>query len=472
MKTEKAKVLVLGAGPGGYAAAFYAADLGMEVTLVDDGASPGGVCLNRGCIPSKTLLHLARLVDDTRAAGEFGMQFGAPQMDLAKLREWRTAVADRLTSGIADMAKTRKVKWVKGRGRFGGPNSLLVEAPDGEQVDYRFESAIVATGSLPAAPPGLAGSASRIWDSTTALALPEIPRKLLVVGGGYIGLELGSVYAALGSAVTVVEMTAGLLPGADPDLVRPLAQRLAGKFEAILLSSKVTKLEETAASVRVTIEGAEGSPAAREFDRVLVAVGRKPNTRDLGLERAGVTLTGAGFIRTDKQCRTSMPGIFAIGDAAGQPMLAHKAAHEARVAVEVATNRNSTFEPKAIPAVVFTDPEVAWCGLTETQAKASGIAYKSVRFPWSASGRAMSLGRTEGVTKLIVEPETERILGVGITGYGAGELISEGVLAIEAGLTASNLAKTIHPHPTLSETLMEAAEVFLGFSTHFYRPKR
>ena len=464
-----ARVVVLGGGPGGYAAAFLAADLGLETVVIDEGTALGGVCLNRGCIPSKALLHLARVINDAADSGQHGVRFGAPEVDLARVRAWKDEVVEKLTGGLKEMAGARKVNWVRGRGKFAGSGKLVVEGTG----EIGYENAIIATGSLPQIPPLFRTGDKRIWDSTAALALTDLPKKLLVVGGGYIGLELGSVYAALGSKVTVVEMTPGLLPGADPDLVRPLAARLAGKFESIMLSTKVTGLAEgEGGRLRVTLESPTGAVSTGDFDRILVSAGRRPNTTDLGLETVGLLAEADGFIKSAASRKTSAGGIYVIGDAAGQPMLAHKAAHEARVAVECITGHDAVFAPRAIPAVVFTDPEIAWCGLTEPQARAEGRTVKVARFPWAASGRAATLGRTEGLTKLVVDPETERILGVGIVGAGAGELISEGVLAMETGATVSDLALTIHPHPTLSETLMESAEVYHGLSTHLLRPRK
>lgn len=458
-------VAVIGGGPGGYPAAFLAADLGMKVTLVDLEANPGGVCLYRGCIPSKALLHIARVIEETSELSHCGVRFERPAIDLDAVRAWKESVVRRLTGGLGQLRAARKVELVQGRARFADRRRLRVELVGGGVREVGFDAAIVATGSRPAAIPGWPAS-PRIMDSTAALELPEIPRRLLVVGGGYIGLELGSVYAALGAAVTVVEMLPGLLPGADRDLVAPLAKRLEKKFSSIRLNTKVAAVREEGEALRVTLESSDGARSEEIFDRILVSVGRKPNSGDLGLESAGVEFDAKGFIRVDAQRRTSDPNIFAIGDVAAEPMLAHKATHEGRVAVEAIAGRKTVFEPRAIPAVVFTDPEIAWCGLTETQAAAEGRSVKVAKFPWSASGRAMTLERTEGLTKIIADPETERVLGVGIAGPGAGDMIAEGVLAIEMGALVSDVALTIHPHPTLSETLMEAAEVFYGHCTH------
>jgi dihydrolipoamide dehydrogenase len=467
---EKTKLVVVGGGPGGYPAAFTAADLGVETTIVDVEASPGGVCVMRGCIPSKALLHAARVLAESREAAAFGVEFGAPKIDVEKLRTWKEGVVRKLTGGGAQLAKLRKVKWVQGRAKFLDANTLEITKADGSKDRLPFENAIIATGSRPATLPHLKGP--RVWDSTAALELKSVPKNLLVVGGGYIGLELGTVYAELGSKVTVVEMLPGLLPGADRDLVRPLQRRVEKLFESILLETKVASAVETPNGMKVKFEGPGGASSEKEFEAILVSVGRKPNSQDLGLESTRVKVNARGFIEVDPQRRTAEPNIFAIGDVAGDPMLAHKATHEGRVAAEVVAGHKAAFEPQAIPAVVFTDPEIAWVGLTETQAQAEGRAVKLTKFPWTASGRAVTLDRVEGVTKLITEPETDRLLGVAICGPGAGEMISEAALAIEMGATPADLKLTIHPHPTLSETVMEAAELVSGQATHYMQPKR
>ena len=470
------QLVVIGGGPGGYAAAFLAADLGLSVALVDPEPNPGGVCVYRGCIPSKALLHVAKLVDEARHAKAWGIEFGEPKIDLARLRDFKNAVVKRLTSGTGQLVRHRRVQYVKGWGEIMDPRTLRVAPSAGSSTvieEVRFEHGILATGSTPAMPAALRLDDPRVMDSTTALDLPDIPTSLLVVGGGYIGLELGSVYAALGSAVTVVEMTPGLLPGADRDLVDVLARRVAQTMKSVLLETRVAGMKAEGQGIRVAFEGKAGSaPEQQLFDRVLVAVGRRPNSAIPGLERTSVQVDQRGFIMVDEQRRTHEPSLFAIGDVAGEPMLAHKASHEGRVAVEVIAGENVAFAPKAIPAVVFTDPEVAWAGLTEAQAAKEARAVAVVKFPWAASGRAITLDRTDGLTKLILDPETERILGVGLVGPGAGELIAEGVLAIEMGANATDLKLTIHPHPTLTETLMEAAEVFFGQATHVYRPRK
>jgi len=467
---ESVQVAVLGAGPGGYAAAFYAADLGMQVALIDEEKNPGGVCLYRGCIPSKALLHVAKVIDEAKHADNWGVTFKEPAIDVNKLRSYKQGVVDKLTAGVGSVAKLRKVKFLQGRATLTGPTSLKVAGPGGE-TDLQFEHLILATGSHPTRVPSLSLDSPRMMDSTTGLELPDVPKSLLVVGGGYIGLELGSVYATLGSKVSVVEMTPGLLPGADRDLVGVLEKRLKKLFAAIMLNTKVVKVAEDGAGIRVTFEG-DVAEKEQLFDRVLVAVGRRPNSKIPGLETTGVKVDAKGFIETDGQRRTAERTIFAIGDVAGEPMLAHKASHEARVAVEAIAGHKAVFEPQAIPAVVFTDPEIAWCGLTEAQAQAEGTAIEVAKFPWGALSRAITVDRPDGLTKLVLEPKSGRILGVGIAGSGAGELIAEGALAIEMGATAEDMKLVIHPHPTLSESLMESAEVFFGQSTHVYKPKR
>ena len=457
------QLVVVGGGPGGYAAAFLGADLGLSVALVDPEVNPGGVCVYRGCIPSKALLHVANVLDESRHAKAWGIEFAEPKIDLDKLREFKNNVVKRLTNGTGQLVKHRKVKYLQGWAEIVDAHNLRVKLASGGDEQVQFEHAILATGSLPAIPPALKVDDPRVMDSTAALDLPDIPKSLLVVGGGYIGLELGTVYATLGSAVTVVEMTAGLLPGADRDLVDVLAKRISKTMKSVLLNTRVVSMKPEAKGVRVAFEG-EG---AKEdlFDRVLVSVGRVPNSKIPGLERTQVQVDQRGFIMVDEQRRTHEPSIFAIGDVVGEPMLAHKASHEGRVAVEVMTGENVAFAPRAIPAVVFTDPELAGAGLTEAQATKENRRITIAKFPWGASGRAITLDRMDGLTKLILDPESERLLGVGLVGPGAGELIAEGVLAIEMGATATDLKLTIHPHPTLTETLMESAEVFFGQAT-------
>jgi dihydrolipoamide dehydrogenase len=466
------QLVVIGGGPGGYAAAFYAADLGMQVTLVDMEANPGGVCLYRGCIPSKALLHVAKVASEAKHATHWGLTYAEPTIDLNKLRAFKEGVVTKLTGGLGQLSKQRKITFIQGKASFAGSTQLQIELAAGGTEALTFEHAIIATGSYPTKIPGLSVTSDRLMDSTGALDLPEIPKTLLVVGGGYIGLELGSVYAALGTKVTVVEMTDGLLPGADRDLVTFLARRLETALDKILLKTRVTGMVEAKKGITVSMEGPDGAKVEETYDRVLVSIGRRPNSAIPGLDTTGVTVGEKGFITVDPAMRTTAPNIFAIGDVVGEPMLAHKASHEAKVAVEAILGHKVAFEPQAIPAVVFTDPEVAWCGLTENEAKKQGRKVEVAKFPWAALGRALAIDRPDGMTKLIIDPETERILGVGIVGAGAGELIAEGVLAVEMGALASDLKLTIHPHPTMSETLMEAAEVFFGHSTHVYRPKK
>ncbi|HEY0875029.1 MAG TPA: dihydrolipoyl dehydrogenase [Vicinamibacterales bacterium] len=468
--SQTSQLAVIGAGPGGYAAAFYAADLGMQVTLIDPSPNPGGVCLYRGCIPSKALLHVAKVLNEAKHAEAWGISFGSPKIDVSRLRGFKTKVVDQLTNGLGQLSRQRKITYIQGAASFTGPKTLEITKTTGEKDSLTFEHAIVATGSHPTKVPGLSIESDRLMDSTSALEIPEIPKSLLVIGGGYIGLELGSVYAALGTKVTVVEMTGGLLPGADRDLVNVLAKRIDAICEAVLLNTKVVSMKEQKNGIAVTFEG-DVEKKERVFDRVLMSVGRRPNPVP-GIENTGVEVNDRGFIVVNEARQTSVPTIYAIGDVVGEPMLAHKASHEGRVAVEAIAGQKVAFEPLAIPAVVFTDPELAWAGLTEAEAQKEGREVTVARFPWAASGRSLTLDRTDGMTKLILDPATERILGVGIVGPGAGELIAEGVLAIEMGANATDLKMSIHPHPTLSETLMESAEVFFGQATHVYRPRR
>lgn len=471
-ETSNLNIAVVGGGPGGYAAAFLAADLGMRVTLIDPEANPGGVCLYRGCIPSKALLHAARLINESHESKNWGIEFGEPKIDINRLRSWKDSVIAKLTGGLGQLSKQRSVQYVRGKAAFIDSTALRITKQDGTEDQLSFDRVVLATGSRPAIIPSFKLDSPRVVDSTGALELNEVPKSLLVIGGGYIGLELGTVYAALGSKVSVVEMTAGLLPGADRDLVSPLHKRLEKALEAIMLNTTVSNLKEEAEGIRVTFAGADVKEREQVFEKVLVSVGRKPNSEIPGLENTKVQLGQRGFIQVNKQLQTHDPSIYAIGDVVGEPMLAHKASHEGRTAVEAIAGHKVAFEPNAIPAVVFTDPEIAWCGLTQTQAEKEGREVKIAKFPWAASGRALTLDRTEGMTKLIVDPKTERVLGMGIVGVGAGELIAEGVLAIEMSALASDVALSIHPHPTLSETVMESAEVFIGTSTHIYRPKR
>jgi dihydrolipoamide dehydrogenase len=471
-ETTNLHIAVVGGGPGGYAAAFLAADLGMTVSLIDPELNPGGVCLYRGCIPSKALLHVAKLLEESHQAKDWGIEYAAPKIDLARLRSWKESVVTKLTGGLGILSKQRKVHYVRGRAAFENSTSLRVSKSNGSEESLTFDRVIIATGSRPAVVPTLKLDTPRMMDSTGALNLEDIPGSLLVVGGGYIGLELGSVYAALGTRVTVVEMLSGLLPGADRDLVLPLHKRLEKMFDGILLNTTVSSVKDEGSGIRARFEGTDVKEPEKAFDRVLVSVGRKPNSEIPGLDKTRVQVGPRGFIQVNKQLQTDDPAIYAIGDVVGEPMLAHKASHEGRVAVEAIAGHKVAFEPNAIPAVVFTDPEVAWCGLTETQAQKENREIKVAKFPWAASGRAVTLDRPDGMTKLLIDPPTERVLGVGIVGTGAGELIAEGVLAVEMAALARDVAMTIHPHPTLSETVMESAEVFFGTSTHIYRPKR
>ena len=465
------QLVVVGGGPGGYSAAFLGADLGLSVALIDPELNPGGVCVYRGCIPSKALLHVAKVIDESRHAKAWGVEFNEPKIDLEKLRAFKNSVVAKLTAGTGQLVKHRKVQYFQGLAEIVDVHHLRIRLKAGGEEQLQFEHAVLATGSTPAMPGSLKLDDPRVMDSTGALDLPDIPKSLLVVGGGYIGLELGTVYATLGSAVTVVEMTPGLLPGADRDLVDVLARRVAQTMKSVLLETRVVKMQADPKGIRVTFEG-KADPSEQTFDRVLVSVGRRPNSAIPGLDKTNVRLDERGFIMVDEQCRTHEASIFAIGDVVGEPMLAHKASHEGRVAVEVIAGENVAFAPRAIPAVVFTDPEIAWAGLTESQAKKENRAVTVAKFPWAASGRAITLDRTDGLTKLLLDPETEQVLGVGLVGPGAGELIAEGVLAIEMGANATDLKLTIHPHPTLTETMMESADVFFGQATHVYRPRR
>jgi dihydrolipoamide dehydrogenase len=463
------QLVVLGSGPGGYTAAFRAADLGLQVTLIERWDELGGVCLNVGCIPSKALLHAAKVLEEAREMGEHGIAFGRPAFDLDRLRGWKWSVVKKLTGGLKVLAKQRKVEVVQGTGRFVSPHLIEVQGASGTQR-IRFDQCIIAAGSEPVRLPFLPKD-PRVMDSTDALELPEFGGRLLVIGGGIIGLEMACVYDALGSKVTVVELTPQLMPGCDPDLVRPLEKRITARYEKILLNTKVTRVEALAEGLRVTFEG-DKAPPPTVYDRVLVSVGRVPNGRLIGADAAGVQVSDRGFVPVDRQMRTNVPHIFAIGDIAGNPMLAHKAMHEGKVAAEVAAGHARDFQARVIPSVAYTDPEIAWTGLTETDAKAQGIAYEKGSFPWVASGRSLSLGRDEGFTKILFDPESHRVLGGGIVGTNAGELITEISLAVEAGLDAEDIGLTIHPHPTLSETVAGAAEAFAGTLTDLYIPRR
>jgi dihydrolipoamide dehydrogenase len=466
-----ADVVVLGSGPGGYTAAFRAADLGKKVVLIERYATLGGVCLNVGCIPSKALLHTAKVITEAEETSHHGVSFGAPKIDLDALRKWKAEdVVAKLTGGLAQMAKQREVTTVVGVGEFTSPNQIKVRADDGKVTTVSFDNAIIAAGSQATKFPG-APEDDRIMDSTGALELVDIPKRMLVVGGGIIGLEMGTVYDALGSKVSVVEFMDGLIPGCDRDLIRPLQKRMEKRFEKIMLSTKVSKMEARKEGIRVEFEG-ENAIEPQIYDRVLVAIGRRPNGKNIGADKAGVQVDERGFISVDKQMRTNIPHIFAIGDIVGQPMLAHKATHEGKVAAEVIAGHKVEFQAMAIPSVAYTDPEVAWAGITETEAKAKGIEIEKASFPWAASGRALSISRSEGATKLIFDKETHRLIGAGIVGTNAGELLAETVLAIEMGADAEDLGLTIHAHPTLSETVCFAAEMKEGTITDLYIKKR
>jgi dihydrolipoamide dehydrogenase len=467
---RETRLLVLGAGPGGYTAAFRAADLGLKVTLVERWPMLGGVCLNVGCIPSKALLHAAKVIDEVAQMRAHGVAYGAPAIDLPKLLEWKNNVVKKLVGGLSVLAKQRKVEVVTGVGKFVSPHVVEVTAADGKSQKIRFEQCIIAAGSEPIKLPFIPDD-PRVIDSTGALELVGVPKRLLVIGGGIIGLEMATVYAALGAKLSVVELTPQLMPGADPDLVRPLEKRLEARYEQILLNTKVTACAAQPEGLEITFEDANGR-RNDVFDRVLVAVGRGANGKRIGLENADIDVSDRGVIPVDKQMRTNLPHVFAIGDVVPGPMLAHKAMHEAKVAAEVAAGHKSYFDARVIPSVAYTDPEVAWVGLTETDAKKGGIAYKKGQFPWAASGRSLALGRDEGFTKLLFDPATHRVLGGGMVGPNAGELVAEVALAIEMGADATDIGLTIHPHPTLSETVGLSAEAFEGTITDLYLPKK
>ncbi len=465
----EADLVVLGAGPGGYTAAFRAADLGEKVLIVDKRPTLGGVCLNIGCIPSKALLHVAKTIDEAAAMAAHGVTFGSPTLDLTAIRDWKNSVVKRLTTGLTGLARQRKVTVVSGTGAFTSPNTLRVETAEGPRT-VRFAKAIVAAGSEPVAP-GFIPTDPRIWDSTAALELRFQPNRLLVLGGGIIGLEMATVYRALGAQITVIEMMDQLMPGADPDIVAPLAKRLGKLYDKILLKTKVTAVEARSEEIVVTYEGADGTKT-ETFDAMLVSVGRRPNGKAIGAEAAGLAVDERGFIAVDREMRTNVHHIFAIGDIVGQPMLAHKSTHEGKVAAEVASGHKSVFDARVIPSVAYTDPEIAWVGATETELKAKGVKYGKAVFPWAASGRSLALGRDEGLTKTLWDEETQRLIGCGIVGSEAGDLISEAALAIEMGAEAEDIGLTIHPHPTLSETFAMSAEAFAGTLTDLYLPKK
>ncbi len=465
-----AEVVVLGAGPGGYTAAFRAADLGKQVILIERDDNLGGVCLNVGCIPSKALLHVAKVISEADDVAQHGVTFSKPTIDIDKIRSWKESIIAKLTGGLTALAKQRKVQVVYGTAKFVSSHSLTVKTKDGDKT-ITFDNAIIAAGSSVARIPGFPYDDPRLMDSTGALLLQDVPERLLIIGGGIIGLEMATVYDALGSKISVVELADGLIPGADRDLVRPLAKRIEKRYEAIYLKTKVTKIEALQEGLQVTFEG-DKAPQPQLYDRVLLAIGRRPNGREIGAEAAGVMVNERGFIPVDKQMRSNVPHIYAIGDVVGDPMLAHKATHEGKVAAEVIAGHKASFDALTIPSVAYTDPEISWMGLTETQAKTQGIVYEKASFPWAASGRALTMGREEGLTKILFDPHTKRILGAGIVGSNAGELIAETVLALEMGADMEDIGLTIHPHPTLSETVGYAAEIAEGSITDLYFPKK
>ncbi len=470
-ENKKHKVIVIGGGPGGYAAAFMAADLGLDVALIDPEANPGGVCLYRGCIPSKALLHLVKLKNEAAEAKAWGLHFSEPEIDLEQMRAWKNKVVEKLTGGLGQLTKKRKINFIQGKARFLDSQSVEVEKQAGKKEEINFEHAILATGSVPIPLPDT-NFEGNILSSAEALDLPEIPKTMLVVGAGYIGLEIGSVYAGLGSKVSLVEMTPDYLPGVDRELVKVFEKVNKDLFQEVKFETKVEQIKNTKKGVKVTFNAKDNGQEAASFEKVLIAIGRKPTTENLGLDNTNVKINEKGFVEVNAQRQTNDEHIYAIGDITGEPMLAHKASHEGKIAAEAITGKKTGYDPKAIPAIVFTDPEIAWCGLTEEEAKEKDIAIETAKFPWSASGRAATLGRNDGLTKLITDAKTKRILGVGIAGKNAGDLIPEAALAVEMSALATDVSLTIHPHPTLSETIMEAADALYGHSTHIYRPKK
>lgn len=463
---QKRQLVVIGAGPGGYAAAFHAADLGLRVTLIDKEPNPGGACLYRGCIPTKAILHAAKLIRDAHGAGEMGIDFGDPKIDPAQLRAWKNGIVEKLTKGLGYLSKKRKIDYIQGTGAFLDSHTVEVQTAAGQTQRLSFEQAVLATGARPAVLPMIPADLKNVMDSTGALELESIPRSMLVIGGGYIGLELGSAYAAFGSRVTIVEMTGGLMPGSDPELIKILQKRLNGVCEAILLNTKVASIAPEGDGLKIAFDGENLEKNEAVYDKILYSVGRKPNTAGIGLEHTDVDVDDKGFVMVDQTCRTTDAAIYAIGDITGAPQLAHRATHQGIVAAACIAGKDAAFEPRVIPFVEYTDPEVAECGLSEKQAAETGRNIKVTRFPWKASGRALTLNEHDGLTKLIIDADTEQILGAGIVGGGAGELISEAALAVEMAAVASDLALTIHPHPTLSETLMEAAAIFTGHAVN------
>ncbi|MFN3555749.1 MAG: dihydrolipoyl dehydrogenase [Bacteroidales bacterium] len=468
---DKKQVVVLGAGPGGYAAAFQAANLDLEVTLIDPKPDPGGVCLFHGCIPTKALLHLAAVKDEAAKASEWGLTFSGVKVDINKVREWKQSVVKQLTGGLGQLAKARKVQYLQGMAKLTGTHTLEFTSAQGDKSEIAFENLIIATGASPSGLPGVEFS-EQVMNAEYALELKDVPAKLLVVGAGYIGLEMSVIYKSLGSDITIVEFTSDILPGLDQDLRDVFKKERKDLMQTTLFNTKVTGVEKKGKGLEVSFEDKDGRTSKQGFDKILVAIGGKPNTRNIGLEAAGIETDDKGFVKVDLVRRTNVKNIYAIGDVAGQPMLAHKASHEGRVAAEHIAGHKTAYEPKAIPAVVFTDPEIAWTGLTENEAREKGIKVEVARFPWAASGRAVTLGLKNGLTKLIIDPETDRILGAGFVGKEAGSMVAEATLAIEMAAVARDLELTIHPHPTLSETLMEAAEVYFGHATHIHKKKK
>ena len=471
-KTDKAQLVIIGAGPGGYAAAFHANDLGLDVTLIDPKENPGGVCLYHGCIPTKALLHFASVKEEAERAKEWGLNFSEVSTDIDQLRDWKNKVVKQLTGGLGQLSKRRKINYIRGSAKFIDQNTLELEVHEGGKKKLKFENALIATGATSRELPGISLDSDRIMNAETALELKDAPKELLIVGAGYIGLEMSMIYKAIGSKVTIVEMTSDIMPGVDQDLKDVFRKERKDILSDAMFETKATGIKINNSKLKVTLEKKEGKKEVREFDKILVAVGAKPNSENIGLEAAGVEVSDRGFIKVDIVRKTNVDHIYAIGDVAGEPLLAHKASHEGRVAVEAIAGKKTAYEPKAIPNVMFTEPEIAWTGLTENEAKQQGREVEVAKFPWAASGRAVTLGRNQGLTKLIIDPENDRILGAAFIGKEAGSLVPEATLAVEMAATAKDLALTIHPHPTLSETIMEAAEVYFGEPTHIFKPKR
>ena len=471
-KKDKAQLVIIGAGPGGYAAAFHANDLGLDVTLIDPRENPGGVCLYEGCIPTKALLHFASTKEEAFKAKDWGLEFSNVSVDVKKVREWKEKVVKQLTGGLGQLSKRRKINYIRGTAKFKDKNTLEVDAHEGDKKELKFENALIATGARANALPGTDFDHERIMSSRSALEMKDMPKDLLVVGAGYIGLEMSVIYKALGSNITIVEMTSDIMPGIDKDLKDVFKKERKDLLDDAMFETKVTNVKKNKKKLKVTLETKEGDKSEKEFDKILVAIGQKPNSENIGLDKAGVETDEQGFIKVDIVRKTNVDNIYAIGDVAGQPMLAHKASHEGRVAVEAIAGEKTAYEPKAIPAVVFTEPEIAWTGLTEAEAKKQDKKVEVAKFPWGASGKAVAMGRNQGLTKLIIDPKNDRLLGAGFVGKEAGSLVPEATLAIEMAANAKDLALTIHPHPTLSETIMEAAEVYFGEPTHIYKPKK